>query len=343
MNLNIGPFTVRLLVTILVVAFALFAWRIVDVLLLVFGAVLLAVLMRTLADRIARLLSLSAGWSLAAAVLLLLVALGGCGWLFGREVSAQVDQLTELVPQAWNKLRDYLQGHAWGRAVLEQVQEMDVGSMSSGVVGDAGSVLTTTLGAVGNVLLVAAGGVYLAAQPGLYRNGIVALVPQGAEARTREALDAAGQGLRQWLKGQLVSMGVIGIMTALGLWILGVPSALALGLLAGLAEFVPLVGPIAAAIPALLVASAEGMTTLLWVLGLYIVVQQIESNLIMPIVERKLVAIPPALTLFAVVAMGLAFGVMGVLFATPLTVVAFILVNRLYIRAALGKEGADRG
>lgn len=244
MNTDIGRYAIRLLVAVLIIAMAFLVWRIVDVLLLVFGAVLLAVLLRSLSDVISRYLRLPSGWSLAAAVLLLILGLAACGWLFGRELSAQVDQLTELVPQAWHQMKGYLQQHAWGRLLLDQLKDIDAGSLSDGVVGSAGSVLMTTIGAVGNALQVAAGALYLAAQPRLYRNGMVALVPRRAEERTSEALDAAGHGLRQWLKGQLVSMTAIGVLTTLGLWVLGVPSAFALGLLAGLAEFNPLVGPI---------------------------------------------------------------------------------------------------
>ncbi|HYH18856.1 MAG TPA: AI-2E family transporter [Azospirillum sp.] len=342
MQTDLGRYTSRLLVAIALIAMALFLWKLVDVLLLAFAAILLATLLRALTGWIDKHSPLSSGWALAGAVLLVLAILGASGWLFGREVSAQVEQITQLVPQAWEKVRGYLQDYSWGRAALEHVESMDVGAVSGGIVGSARSVLMTTLGIVGNVLLVAAGGIYLAAQPCLYRDGIVALVPRNAEDRTREALDAAGHGLRQWLKGQLISMTIIGVLTTAGLWVLGVPSALALGLLAGLSEFVPLVGPIASAIPALLVASAEGVSTVLYVLGLYIVVQQIESNLIMPMVERKLVSLPPALTLFAVVAFGVLFGVLGVLFATPLAVVAFILVRKLYVQDALGKGEGGR-
>lgn len=132
-------------------------------------------------------------------------------------------------------------------------------------------------------------------------------------------------------------MSVIGALTTLGLWLIGVPSALALGLLAGLAEFVPLIGPIAAAIPALLVASSQGMDGVMLVAALYLVIQQLEGYLLTPLVTRELASVPPALTLFAIVAAGLALGVLGILFAAPLTVVAYLLVRKLYVEHALGK------
>ncbi|QCO03364.1 AI-2E family transporter [Azospirillum argentinense] len=337
MRLDIGPYAYRLLVAFLFAGFSLFLLRIVDVLLLAFAAVLLAVLLRGLADWIGQRLHLSTGWALALAILILLVAIGGSVWLFGREVSTQVDQLARILPDAWDKVRGRLQDYAWGRGLLRQIQDLDIRTLSEGVVSNVTSVVMTTLGALGNVLLVVAGSVYLAVQPRLYRDGVVALVPRDAELRTREALDGAGHALGQWLKGQVIAMATIGILTTLGLWLLGVPSALALGLLAGLAEFVPLLGPIASAIPALLVASSLGLGTTLYVLGLYVLVQQIESNVVTPLVARKLISIPPALALFAIVAMALAFGALGLLLASPLTVVLFVLVRKLYVQAALGK------
>lgn len=340
--MEIGPYTRRLLVTILLVGLALFLWRIVDVVLLAFGAVLLAILLRRFADSIGRRLRLSHGWALALAVMVLAVVIGGSVWFFGREVSAQVDQLTRIVPEAWNNVRDRLQAHAWGRGLVERIQSLDVRTLSEGVLNSVTSAVMAAVGVIGNLLLLVAGGVYLAVQPRLYRDGVVALVPRGAEQRTRDALDATGDALSRWLKGQLIAMATIGVLTTLGLWVLGVPSALALGLFAGLAEFVPLIGPIVSAIPALLVASSAGLATTLYVLGLYILVQQFEENVMTPLVQRRLMSIPPAFTLFAVVAMSLALGPLGMLLAAPLTVVLFTMVRRLYVQEALGKvEGAD--
>ncbi|WP_158045885.1 AI-2E family transporter [Skermanella pratensis] len=337
--LTTGRFTRLLLVVVLVVGLVLMAWQIIDVLLLVFGAILLAVLLKRSADWLAEHTPLSAGWALAVVLLAIVVISGVCGWLFGAQVSSQVEQLTRVVPEAWGRVREQLEGSSWGRAALDAVSGVDPASVSGGMVREAGSLLMTVVGGLGNVLLLVAGGVYLAAQPGLYREGVVALVPKAAEARTREVLDAMGEALGKWLKGQFIAMLMVGALTGLGLWLLGVPSALALGLLAGLGEFVPLVGAFATAIPALLAASTVDMSTVVYTLVLYIVIQQVEGNLIMPMVERRMVSLPPALALFAVVAFGLMFGILGVIFATPLTVVAYVAVRKLYVEDALGKSG----
>jgi predicted PurR-regulated permease PerM len=286
---------------------------------------------------------LAPGWALAAIIMAALVLLGGCAWLFGAQVSAQADQLTQLVPEAWDRVKAYLQGSSWGRMVLEAVQGFDPAEVSGGAVRDAGSLVMSVLGGVGNLLLLVAGAIYLAAQPMLYRDGIVALVPRSAEARTRETLDAMGAALRKWLKGQLIKMVLVGALTTLGLWLIGVPSPLALGLLAGLGEFVPLIGAFATAVPALLAAYPQGVETALYTLMLYVLIQQVEGNLIMPIVERQMVSLPPVLTLFAVVAFGLVFGILGVILAAPLTVITYVAVQKLYLQSALGKGPGPSG
>jgi predicted PurR-regulated permease PerM len=129
-------------------------------------------------------------------------------------------------------------------------------------------------------------------------------------------------------------MATIGTVTGIGLWLIGVPSALTLGILAGPLEFVAIICPIIAAIPALLIALTQGVDTASWTLALYVVVQQLESNLVQPIVQ-KAVEMPPALLLFSIVTGGLLFGLIGVLLAAPMTFPAHVLVKRLYVMEAL--------
>lgn len=186
-----------------------------------------------------------------------------------------------------------------------------------------------------DLLVVFVGGIYLASQPGLYRGGLLKLMPRKSRKLSSIALDDSGRALRLWLLGQLVSMALVGTLTGAGLWLLGVPAALALGLFAGLLEFIPLVGPIIAAIPGVLLAFAQGPEVALWVLGLYLIIQQVEGNVIQPLVQQHAVDLPPALLLFSLLATGLLFGATGVILATPLTVVIFVLTKRLYVRETL--------
>jgi predicted PurR-regulated permease PerM len=153
-----------------------------------------------------------------------------------------------------------------------------------------------------------------------------------------ESLDASGHALKLWLGGQLLAMAAIGVLTGIGLWLLGVPVAPGLALVSALLDFVPIIGPIVSAVPAVLLAFTVGPEVALATLGLYLVVQQVESNVLQPLIQQRGVDLPPALLLFSLSGIGALFGGVGVLLAAPLTVVLYVLVKCLYVREALETE-----
>jgi predicted PurR-regulated permease PerM len=252
--------------------------------------------------------------------------------LFGSEVVGQSQELARILPEAWETFKT-----RFGLTGIDQQVMEQAGNARSALLFNVAGFVFSAGAAVINLVLVVVGGLYIAAAPALYRDGLLQLVPEGRKALAEDTITTAGNALRLWLVGQLAAMALVGFLTAFGLWMLGIPAPLALGLLAGLAEFVPLVGPIAAAVPALLLAAGGGYEMMLWTAGLYLIVQQVESNVITPLIQNRTVQIPPALTLFAVVAAGVAFGPMGVILAAPLTVVAYVVVKKLYVREALGE------
>jgi predicted PurR-regulated permease PerM len=162
-------------------------------------------------------------------------------------------------------------------------------------------------------------------------------VPKHWQSVVSSTLDDSGFALGRWLYAQGIAMVVIGVLTGVGMWVAGVPSPLALGLIAGATEFIPIVGPIVGAIPALLLASTLGWDTTLAALAVAIAVQQIENNLVMPFVVGRVVELPAAVGMFATVAMGLLFGPLGLLLGYPLAIVADVAIRRLYVRETLGK------
>jgi predicted PurR-regulated permease PerM len=161
------------------------------------------------------------------------------------------------------------------------------------------------------------------------------LVPQEHRDLARKTMNDSSRALRQWLVGQFIAMAIVGVLVGAGVWYIGLPSPMALGVIAALGEFVPILGPIVAALPALFLALSMDWTTVAWTLGLFVVVQQLESNMIMPLIQNRMVSLPPAIPLFAVLAFGLMFGLLGVVFATPLAVLTAVLVSRLYLREVL--------
>lgn len=318
-----------------VVIIALALWQLVDVVLLLFAAVLFAVMLRSLARPIERYARIPEPWSLIPAMLGFAAVVAAFLFLLGTRIHAEVAALSERLPELLATLGE--------RLGVENLRERLTGWVEdiagSGIIGSVAGYTTSALGALGSMLLVIAAGLYLAARPQQYRRGILRLTPPRVRGRAAEVLDATGDALRMWLLGQLISMVSVGLLTTAGLFAIGMPSALGLGFLAGVAEFVPYIGPFLAAIPAILLALSEGGSMVYWVLGLYLVIQQIEGNVIMPLVQRRAVNLPAVLTLFAVLAFGILFGVLGILLAAPLTVVVYVLVKELYIRDAL--EDAD--
>jgi predicted PurR-regulated permease PerM len=119
---------------------------------------------------------------------------------------------------------------------------------------------------------------------------------------------------------------------------IGLPSPVALGVIAGLADFIPLIGPVIGALPAILIAFSQDGSAVLWTIVAFIAIQQIEGNVIFPLVGGRMVDVPPALALFAVVAGGVLFGTLGMIFGFPLAVVAYVLVKKLYVRETLGES-----
>ena len=335
------PFTKRVLTTVAIVAVTvlvllLLLWFGAWVFLLVFASVLLAIFLYDMSRFLCAHTPLSPGWSLAVVVLgLSAVMTVGIG-LAGAAVGEQIDELVKRLPHSLQQLRQRLEHYEWAQFILAELptsgQEV---AEKTDVVAKAPGVLSKALGVLGAVVIFVFLGLYMAINPGIYRRGLLRLVPLHRRDRVQGILDEIGPMLGRWLVGRLFSMLVVGGITTLGLWLLQVPLALALGLLAALGELVPNIGPLLAFIPAILLAFTDSTTHALAVLALYLAVQGFESYVLTPLVEKRAVALPPALTLTAQVLLGLMAGGLGLVLAAPLTATAMVLVQRLYVEDVL--------
>ena len=166
-------------------------------------------------------------------------------------------------------------------------------------------------------------------------DGLLSLFPPRRRRRMGEVMGEMGETLRLWMLGQLVPMIVIGVVTGVGLWLIGVPMAGTLGVLAGLFNFIPNFGPLVSLIPATLLAVSESPEKGLWVVGLYVVAQTLEGYVLSPLVQKKMVLLPPALTISVQVLLGVLVGAIGVALAAPLTAVGLVLVKMLYVEDVL--------
>lgn len=330
----LADYTYRVLIAVAIVVVVILAWRLLDIFVLVFGAIVLAAALRALSDPLERVAPLSPRAALIVVILLVLAALAGAFSLLGVQLVTQMRQLIEVLPDALERAREWLQGTRIGGALPDLGQ----GFSSTGAVAGIQRIASTTLGVLTNTVLIVFLAIFIAMDPGLYRRGLLRMAPHAARERIAIALDGSGEALKRWLLGQLVAMVSVGVVTFIGLSALGMPLALPLGLIVGLLEFIPFVGPIAAAIPAVLVAFAQGGWMPLYVAILYLAIQQLEGNVLMPLIQRWAVALPPALGLLSVVVFGVAFGPLGILFATPLMVVVMVFVKKLYVDTAIERS-----
>lgn len=317
-------------------------WQVREALLLAFAAALFATLLLAMAEPVRRHTGLPQNWSVLVAGVVLIALIGAVAWLIGSQIVAQVSELAGHFPAGVDAIEQRF-GVSLPAAMSGGGSQGggSVASLASAVFSQFGSIFhvgMTLVGAVTSLLLVVFGGFFFATDPEKYQNGLVRLLPPDQQARARHALRTSGQALKLWLLGQLVSMSAVGLLAGLGTWALGLGSPLALGLFAGLTEFIPMVGSVLGAVPALLLAASMGGDTLLWTALLFVVIQQIESNLITPLAQKKLVDIPGGLLLFTVLAVGLLFGVIGIMIAAPLTVVGYVLVKLIYLESTLGEK-----
>lgn len=343
------------------------AWGLREVLILTFGAVVVATVIRAAALPLVERYPKREKLVVLGVILALLVALGGLSWLFGHQVAQQARDLSNRLPEAVDQAKATLRQNAAGRFVLEKMDRVRAGGDAEGgpktsagaaadgdpgateksaagtseAAGKVGKAAVVTLDKLGHALLLLVTGIYLAVTPRLYLDGAVRLFPVAQRAKVRDALLAAGDTLRKWLLGQMVSMTTIGVLTTLGLWLAGCPVPLALGILAGVLVFVPVIGFIVAFVPMLLMALSESPQVALASVIVFLVVQQLEEQCVGPLAQRWATSLPPALGLLALAAAGTLFGLPGLVFGCPLTVVIMCLVQRLYIENAL--EGRKAG
>ncbi|MGC2235036.1 MAG: AI-2E family transporter [Pyrinomonadaceae bacterium] len=316
----------------------------IDVLLLIFAAVLLSVFLRGLADLVNRYTRLSETLSVLLVSFLLIVIIAGAVALLAPSVAEQVRNLRTELPESAKKVGDYISQFSWGRTIIEQMpstddimKKIDASSLLSSV----GGIFSTTMGAVGNFFVVILLAVYLAIEPRFYVGGFIKLFPIENRRRVREVMLAIFDTLRWWLIGKAGSMLFIGLLTWIGLSILGVPLALTLGLIAGLLSFIPNFGPIISAIPAILLAFIDKPVTALYVLVLFVGVQLVESNLVTPLIERETIELPPALTIVFQLALGIIIGGLGLVLATPILAVVMVIVQMVYIQDVLGDNDTE--
>jgi len=333
----------RVFITVAIVALTLLVMYLFvvlsRVLLVVFAGVLLAVALGGGADLLRRRTPLGRRSALALVILILVALPVLLSSIVGPGLGSQVNELIVQLPEAFETAQDRLAEQAWIQRLIVDTREVrDFLPPLERVMGGVTSAFSQTLGVLANVLVILFIGIYGAAAPKTYVNGVLHLTPARHQERAREVLNALAHALRWWLIGRLTMMSIVGVLTTIGLWIVGVPSPLALGLLAALLSFIPYLGPILSFFPAALAALLVSLTKVLYVALVFGIVQTLESYVITPLVQQKAVSLVPIVLITAQIAMGVLAGATGVLLAAPLVIVVIVLLQMLYVEDVLGNS-----
>jgi predicted PurR-regulated permease PerM len=326
---SLGEFTKRTIVVAAMIAAVALVCYAAQVFLLAFAGVLVAVFLDFLACKLAAAARITRGkaFAIVASAIALLFALGI--WELAPRIADQISDLVHTLPQGFERLRTYLEGREWGRTVLSDVPTM---LASADITGRLSDLLSKVVEGVGALIVVAAAGLYLGINPPVYRRGFLRLFPENRRARAAEVLDEVAYTLRWWVLGQLIPMSVLGVLTVIGLKILGMPLAFTLGLFTGVMIFIPYIGALIALAVTVLVALAEGSHTVLYVFLWFIGVHIGEGYFLTPLVQKRAIYLPPGLAILGQVLLGLLVGFLGFALATPLTAAAVVLVKMLYLR-----------
>jgi predicted PurR-regulated permease PerM len=310
-----------------------------NVMLLLLAGALVALYFRGLARLIQKAADMSDGLALSISIIGSLALLGGFFYIAGNSIQQQAEQIRESLPPALDNMREQLNRSSLGRTIVERVE---AGDNREKLMSLAQSIFRSSFGIIGDIYIVLFLAIFFTVSPKPYVHGFVKLIPPPSKPKARKVIERLGYSLKRWLKGQIFAMFAVFIMTAIGLVIMGVPMWLILSLSAGLLNFIPNFGPLIAMIPAVLVGFLIGPGTALMVAGLYITVQLIESSLVTPQIQKKMIKVPPALIIIAQLFMGVLTGGWGLLLATPLMVVLIILVQELYIDKMKYEELPDK-
>jgi predicted PurR-regulated permease PerM len=314
-----------------------------DVLLVFFAAAIFAVPLRAGATAIARSLHVPAGVGLAALLSALALALAAVLWIWETILAGQAAQLAVTLSSAADGVAHALREEPWASRLAQL--HIDPGVLlagAGGLVGALRSVLGGTLAGLVDVAILIFAAVCFAADPRTYVGGFLRLIPPQRRARVETVLAEAGTTIALWLRARAISMIAVGVLSGFGLRALGVPDATALGVLAGLFAFIPNVGPLAAGLPAVLLAAPLGWQHVIAVVVLFWLAHAIDDFFVIPVAERQIVRLPPALTIAAQLVLGLASGALGIMMAAPFVAVAIVAIHRLVVEDVIEHDLAPR-
>ncbi|TWR31637.1 AI-2E family transporter [Mucilaginibacter pallidiroseus] len=305
-----------------------------NVLLMVLAGTLISVYFHGLGDMIQRRTKWSRKVSMFLSVAGSFLIIAVLFWFMGTKIQGQIETLSDTLPQTVNNAKAKLGETSLGRKILEYYNEKN----SSTLFDTARKFFSTSFGVLGNLYIIMFLAIFFTVQPSLYKDGIIKLMPRSKRELASCVVDRVSLALKGWLKGMMLSMVLIFIIVGTGLTIMGIPVALVLALITGILKLIPNFGSLAAMIPGVLLALTMSVNKAIAATLLYVISQTIVSNIVTPLIQKKMINTPPALTIIAQVIMGGLCGALGVILAVPLLAIIIILVDELYIKPIANKQ-----
>lgn len=334
-----------LIVAVAVWALANLLWLGRDAVFLAVFACLVALFLSFFSDQLVERARMKRGIAAPLVLLVAMLLFAGLVWLLWPTLQDQVSTVRAQLPRALDQVSRWVRGviasiGGPGAAPVPDVEQQfqrRLAQEAAGIVGGALPLLNTVMGALFGAFVVIAAGLFMAIDPEVYRRGLVRVLPAATRSRVSDALGEMGHTLRWWMVGTAISMTIIAVATTFAMWAIGLPGFVALGVIAGLLQFIPTIGPVLSGIPAVALALVLDPSKVLWVIVIYAGIQGVETNLLTPLIMKKAVHLPPALTLLFQSLMAIVFGFLGLLLAVPILAATLVLVNRLYDGEAGGE------
>ena len=294
-------------------------------LLIIFGGLVFASMLDGGVRLLGRVLPIGRPWRLAIVVILTIAFIAGVFYLTGAGIATQVEQLRATLTTQATRLIDWASatGIMPGKADLNGIAQQALGSF-----GKITSYLGSAFGALASLVMVLVIGLFIAMEPRLYESGLQWMVPRDVRPRFSGTIEQMATTMRRLLAGRLFGMALEGVMTGVALAIFGVPMALVLGIITGILAFVPNIGAITSGVLMVAVGFSAGMHTGFAAIGIYVFIQTLDGYVVIPMVARRTVDLPPALTLSMQILAGTLFGVLGLTLADPLTAMIKVALER---------------
>ncbi len=320
--------------TVAIVALLVIAILIVrvafNVLLMALAGCLIAVYFHGLGDIVQRKTRLSRKYAMLISIAGTIILIGASLWFIGAKIQTQVAELSNTLPHTISTAKAKLNETPAGQKLLEYSS----GDNSKKLMETVQSFFNTSFGVLGDMYVILFLGIFFTANPSLYKNGILLLVPEGKKELGHHIMDRISLSLKGWLKGMMLSMLFITILITVGLTIMGIPVAMVLGFITGILEIIPNFGPLIAMIPGVLLSLTISTNMGIFAALLYVISQTIVVNIVTPIIQKRMINMPPALTLISQLVMGALSGALGIILAVPLLAILMILVDELYVKEA---------